>query len=163
MIERTYAHKRTCKKCGQTKPIEQFHKRTRGTRDNLCRDCRNAEHKEKYPYAERKTYAPNCAKVITPHRCPCGAIMEKPYNGYWLCEKCSPKHNESACKTNPLFDFTIETRSTCWICAYQKQCHEQVKKGLPILCEATLESELDITRNLKAFPIPIFEFTNSLT
>src|SRR3954447_9580552 len=48
---------RRCGRCGETKPTDDFAWRRveRGQRDNLCRDCRSAYHREHY-LANRQRY-----------------------------------------------------------------------------------------------------------
>ena len=49
--------RRRCGRCGEEKPVDDFNwrRKERGQRDNLCRPCRKAYHREHY-LANKKTY-----------------------------------------------------------------------------------------------------------
>lgn len=148
-MDKTYTHKRTCRICHIEKPISEYciHK---GKPETMCKSCKNAYYRERYASQRRNPYNPPTLPIVKPVICPCGKAITSPTNGVWLCPDCAPT-GENKSQLRNVEGVSMRMHSNCWSCKYLQKCEQRVTKGLPILCEVTLEKERIPLPNLFAF------------
>lgn len=124
-----YINTRTCKECGQTKPLEAFikHKSMEHGRGNRCKECRAAETRERRkagrgPGRTCTTCgvfrSPDLFAETEPDRCiPC---LKAPPNTV-RCSRCR--------KYLPLNDFATDARRKRGVDTYCRACRAASKKA----------------------------------
>jgi len=91
---------KTCSRCGQTKPLEDFHRRRKGSdvRESRCKACAKEHSRERYAASGRRKQAPDYFRTWkekhqkVPEGVPHGLSTYKNYE--CRCEVCTGANTE---------------------------------------------------------------------
>ena len=116
---------KTCRICGEPKPLADFYHQKRSTGGvyyNMCRDCMGKR--------RRKRNSRPLLELVYPRVC---RGCQAPLTDHSpLCEACLPRQNEHW--------------TNCEFCQFEEKCLEAVQQGKPIFCELPDRADLERER-----------------